>query len=300
VIKERNLKKLAFVVALTLIAGSAAAANNRSAVSLNGLDSNPCTVASPCRSFGVALSQTNYAGEVIALDSAGYGPFSIGQNVSVSGAPGVHAAITVPSGNGIDVTGGTSVYISNLTILGTGGGVNGIRNTGCQFLHITDCYIQGFSGAGILDQGSYILRMIVERTTVDQCGYGIDLDGGMGAINNCSLNQNLLAGVGVYNNTNAVVATSIVALTTFFWNQVGVDIQANGAGHVASMRVDRCSFNANGYGVQTIGSTGGTAQAFLFGNFIDTTNASGTYSMYSTGDNFVGFNGATLTPWPKQ
>src|SRR5213595_797325 len=125
-------------VVCQLIALSAFATNNRSAVASSGLDTNPCTVSSPCRSFSAAMAVTDDGGEIIALDSAGYGPFSISQNVSVSGAPGVHAAITVPSGNGIDVTGGTSVYISNLTILGTGGGVNGIRNTGCQFLHITD------------------------------------------------------------------------------------------------------------------------------------------------------------------
>src|SRR5262245_14385366 len=114
-------KRIVNVVALVLIAQSVAAANTRSAVSISGLDSNPCTVASPCRSFTTALSQTALAGEVVALDSAGYGPFTIGQNVSVSGAPGVHAAITVPSGTGIDIGPSTAVYISNLVILGTGG-----------------------------------------------------------------------------------------------------------------------------------------------------------------------------------
>jgi len=289
-------KRFGCVVALTLIAGSAAATNARSAVSINGLDTNPCTVASPCRSFGVALSQTNYGGEIVAVDSAGYGPFSIGQNVAVSGAPGVHAAITASTGTGIDISAGTSVYISNLTILGTGGGVNGIRNTGCQFVHVTNCYIQGFSGSGILDQGSYVLRLIVDHTTIDQCGIGIDLDGGMGAIDNSSINQSLSAGLGVYNSTSSVVATSVVTSTIFRWNTVGVDVAGSGATHVASVRVDRCSFNANGYGVQTTGTSSGSAQAVLFGNFVDSTNGSGTYTMYSYGNNAIGLSGATLSP----
>ena len=83
-----------------LVAAVATAQNNRSAVAVSGNDLNPCTVASPCRSFAVALAHTVAGGEVIALESGGYGPFTVTQSVTVSGAPGVHAAITATSGNG--------------------------------------------------------------------------------------------------------------------------------------------------------------------------------------------------------
>jgi hypothetical protein len=284
----------------TLFAGSAMAINNRSAVSVNGLDTNPCTVASPCRSFSTALAQTAVAGEVIALDSAGYGPFTISQNVSVSGAPGVHAAITVTSGDGITITGGSAVFIYNLVILGTGGGQDGIRNTGCLFVHIQNCFIEGFSGSGILDLGSYVLRLMVDHTTVDACALGVNFDGGSGSVDNSSINSCTTAGVRVFNHSSAIVSTTIVTSTIFRWNQVGVDVIADGATFVASARVEHCSFNANGYGVQVTGSNSGNALAFLTGNFIDATNGVGTYTMYSTGDNFIGFSGATLTPWALQ
>src|SRR5437868_13874179 len=91
---------LAFFAFLAL-SPAAIALNNRSAVSVTGLDSNTCSVASPCRSFGVALVATADGGEVVALDSAGYGPFSVGQNVTVSGAPGLHAAILGTPGDAI-------------------------------------------------------------------------------------------------------------------------------------------------------------------------------------------------------
>src|SRR5882672_2463978 len=100
---------LACAVVFCFTLPSAHALNNRSAVSVNGSDANPCTTQAPCRSFGVALSNTVEFGEVIALDSAGYGPFTINQSVTVSGAPGVHAAITTTSGDGISVTGGLNV-----------------------------------------------------------------------------------------------------------------------------------------------------------------------------------------------
>src|SRR2546428_13558978 len=91
------------VALVFLIAPAAFALNNRSAVSVNGNDLNPCSVASPCRSFGTAIAQTNPGGEIIALDSAGYGPFTITGTFTGSGAPGVHAAITVPSRTGTTI-----------------------------------------------------------------------------------------------------------------------------------------------------------------------------------------------------
>src|SRR2546428_14170663 len=96
------MRNLSLQVALiVLFVPAALALNNRSAVSVNGSDLNPCTVASPCRSFNAAIAQTNPGGEIIALDSAGYGPFTVSGTFTVSGAPGAHAAITAAAGNGI-------------------------------------------------------------------------------------------------------------------------------------------------------------------------------------------------------
>src|SRR5438128_2774394 len=128
-------------LASLLIASVSFAQNNRSAVSVNGSDANPCTTVSPCRSFGVALAHTNPDGEVIALDSGGYGAFTISQPVSVIGAPGVHAALTTLGGDGIDVAAGSSdnVKIINLkiTILGATG--KGVSGTAFGLLTVENC-----------------------------------------------------------------------------------------------------------------------------------------------------------------
>src|SRR2546428_4535273 len=84
-----------------LIAPAVSALNNRSAVSVNGSDANPCTPASPCRSFGAAIAVTAARGEIIALDSAAYGPVTPDPEITLRGAPGVHAALTTPRGTGI-------------------------------------------------------------------------------------------------------------------------------------------------------------------------------------------------------
>src|SRR5215831_4846127 len=68
---------------LLILASGASAQVQRTFVSGGGSDSNPCSRTAPCRTFGQALSQTSSGGEVVALDSAGYGPFSITQAVSI-------------------------------------------------------------------------------------------------------------------------------------------------------------------------------------------------------------------------
>src|SRR5438034_11212397 len=99
------MTKAKWFVAITLLWCSLPlyALNNRSAVSINGLDTNPCTVTSPCRSFAQALISTALNGEVIALDSGGFGSFLVFQDVIVEGTPGVYAGVTVASGTAITV-----------------------------------------------------------------------------------------------------------------------------------------------------------------------------------------------------
>ena len=81
-------------------------------------DSNPCTRTAPCRNFAQAISQTSPGGEVVVLDSAGYGAFTITQAVSITAPPGVYAGISVFSGDGITITAGGSdtVILRGLTL----------------------------------------------------------------------------------------------------------------------------------------------------------------------------------------
>src|SRR5262249_15628078 len=145
------------------------ALNNRSAVSVNGLDTNPCTLASPCRSFTQAIPATNPGGEIVALDSAGYGPFTISGSLTVSGAPGTHAALTVTTGAGITLSAISTdnVTIRNLVLIGAGGG-SGLSGT-AGHLHMMGCAISGFTSAAIDFQGGAF--------TIDRCDL---LDNGTG------------------------------------------------------------------------------------------------------------------------
>ena len=61
----------------------------------------------PCRDFATALAATNPNGEIIVLDSGGYGAVTIGQSVSIIAPPGVYAGISVfGGGDGVTIAAG--------------------------------------------------------------------------------------------------------------------------------------------------------------------------------------------------
>jgi hypothetical protein len=84
------------LAALTLVAsGGAAFAARRTYVSVAGTDANVCTFAAPCRTFDRAVAMVDAGGEVIVLDSAGYGAATIGKAASIIAPAGVDAGISV-------------------------------------------------------------------------------------------------------------------------------------------------------------------------------------------------------------
>src|SRR5262250_3450376 len=125
------MKRIALMSAATVVATLAStgayALSNRTFVSGNGNDANPCSLSAPCRSFAGALAQTSPGGEIAVLDTAGYGAVTITQAVSIVNEEGVEAGITVTSGSGITINAGASdvVNLRGLTIVGAGGN-NGI------------------------------------------------------------------------------------------------------------------------------------------------------------------------------
>src|SRR2546423_875533 len=76
--------------------------NRRSLVSTTGADRNACTRDLPCRNFDAAINNTVAGGEVVALDSGGYGKItSITKSIAIIAPLGIHAAMSVFSGDGI-------------------------------------------------------------------------------------------------------------------------------------------------------------------------------------------------------
>src|SRR5437016_6224992 len=174
--------------------------NNRSAVSLSGLDSASCTVPDPCRTFDVAISKTNDGGEVIVLSSAGYGPFTVTKSISVISPPAYHAAIAPTSGDAITINvDNAAVVLRGLTLNGSLGGMNGITFTGAATesdtkLSVENCVISGFANNGVnfIRNGNlFISGLIAGNNSV-----AIYVDGSAGFRSLASIDHALIKGNG--------------------------------------------------------------------------------------------------------
>src|SRR5882672_11716567 len=117
--RRYGMSSLAVVFAFVPVINAGTAP--RTFVASTGVDSNPCSRPAPCRSFTAAVAQTASGGSVIALDSAGYGPVTISQSISLIAPPGIYAGITATSGNAITISGAAAtdvVVLHGLSIEG--------------------------------------------------------------------------------------------------------------------------------------------------------------------------------------
>ena len=187
------LLRALILVALTGTALGVCAAAPRTFVASGGNDANSCSLVSPCRSFSAALAQTAAGGEIIVLDSAGYGPVVIDKAVAITAPEGVYAGITVPTyGIGVQVAAGASddVLLRGLSINGQGAGA-GVKLTTALSLVVDRCTIRGFAYAGFASPlpkpppppatalqieglGRFIVRdsFFVRNSTAVMVGYG--------------------------------------------------------------------------------------------------------------------------------
>jgi Right handed beta helix region len=122
-------------------------------VSTAGDDANDCSVQHPCRTFDQAIAGLGSGGEIVALKSGGYGPFTIDKAVSILIPAGVYAGITAFSGSAITVAAGPQdlVVLKNLTINSLGG-TYGVRYVSGGSLLVESCFVSSFF-SGIRQEG---------------------------------------------------------------------------------------------------------------------------------------------------
>jgi hypothetical protein len=160
-----------------LISTSAMATAQRTFVASNGNDANPCSLPQPCRGFARAITQTSAGGEVIVQDSAGYGPVTISQSVSIIAPAGVYAGVSVLSGDGITIGASASdvVTLKGLTV-NSQGGSNGIVVTSVAQLRLEGLTVSGFAGgAAILVSGPTPTLLTLKDSVFRSSDYGLSL-----------------------------------------------------------------------------------------------------------------------------
>ena len=188
----------------TILATPQAHAVQRAYVSaLVGLDSNTsfnCDVARPCRFFQAATSVVDPNGEVVVLDSGGYGTVTLTQSIALIAPVGVYAGITVfPGTNGVTInTPGVEATLKGITINGMGG-TDGVSFTQGAALRIQDCTISNMASNGLNATAPGAKVHVTDTTVRKNAASGIYLQGTVAA---------LLQGVRAESNGYGVYARS--------------------------------------------------------------------------------------------
>jgi len=217
----------------------AAHAQSRVFVAAQGIDSNPCTFALPCRTFQHAHDVVAAGGEIDVLDPAGYGVLTINKSISIQGHD--FSGLTVPSGGiGIQINAGVgdAVNLRGLIIEGAGLGQTGITFSSGASLTIEECVVRNLTASGIVLAPATASMIVVSSSLVaDNGGDGIRIapPSGSSAIVNVLLNRvesyrNLAKGVNVSGvamaggEIDAIAVDSVAA-----YNDVGFYATANAA-----------------------------------------------------------------------
>jgi hypothetical protein len=269
-----------------------AAAIGRTFVASFGSDSNPCSLTLPCRGFTVALAATDPGGEIVVLDSAGYGAVTIGKSVSITVPAGIYAGISVLAGDGITINAaGINVALTNLSINGQGGR-DGIRFVQGARLNVLGCQISGMdrNGVRVEGPGTVLLErsairgsaqegvfvgaaanVTIVRTRIQSSGgNGIAMTGGaVGTVARTLVTDNGLFGIAA---SQAVAGTTRVAIDDSVVSDhdagAGVYAEATAASAVAHIDVADSLVTRNFNGAYAIAQGGGTAMMSATGNDI--------------------------------
>ncbi len=207
-----------------LFASGEARAVQRAFVASYGLDANTatnCDATQPCRFFQAASTVVDPGGEIVALDSAGYGVITITQSLSIVAPDGVYAGISVfPGASGVTInTPGVKVVLRGLTI-NSQGGDNGVNMTNGASLSVERCVISGFQNGNLPLTGIQVAtaaKVSITNTTLSKNFTGISIrEGASAIISKATVVESKLYGMFFFNTTpntttNVVVTDSIIA-----------------------------------------------------------------------------------------
>jgi hypothetical protein len=238
------------------------AQTQRTFVSPVGTDANACALATPCRTFARAITQTLANGEIVVLDSGGYGAVDITKSVSIISPDGVYAGISVfPSpGYGVQITGSNlRVVLRNLQINGQGG-TNGILIPAASVNN--EVYLERVTISNLPTRGLDIAApskvSIKDSILRDNSGYAVSVGAtGSGSeltVESTNFERNFVA---IDMNSGPNVKASIVR-SAFANNDNGIGV--GGPGAVQTVTIADSSFTGTGYAALT-SSGSATVQA---------------------------------------
>lgn len=188
------MRKSLLILFWALFVADAVAQNPRSFVASYGNDASTCQLATPCRSFATALGVTNTGGEIVVLDSAGYGGVTITKPVTITAPAGILAAangtIAVNlagkfdvvileglyisnAGTGVNITGYGRTELRRLRLVGNSTGIN-VNSTTGAVVRASDVDIYGPGQYGVYLTSAVDFNVVTfDRLRVDGTSFGI-------------------------------------------------------------------------------------------------------------------------------
>ena len=279
------------ILLCSIVSGTAGAVQ-RAHVSTSGLDSNTafnCDVARPCRFFQAASTVVDPNGEVVVLDSGGFGAVNLTKSISLIAPTGVHAGISVfPGSDGVTIaTPGINVVLRGITINGLGGN-NGISMTAGTSLSVEDCVISNFTGSGNI--GIFVntaAKVKIIDTLLRDSDQGIQLQGGAIA----TIARTRLVGIASFGifvfgitagtTTSASISdTNVSGVSKLIADKYGIFASA-GSGNVRASVIRSIVSNFN-VGVASVGPSGTPTSTSLL-TLSESTVTENTYGLYRSG-----------------
>jgi hypothetical protein len=297
-----------FVHALSLggflmLSTAAFATAGRAFVATTGDDANTstnCGPTAPCRTFNAALSVTASGGEVIVLNSGGYGPapVNITQSVSIVAPPGVYAGITVGSGSyGVTIgTAGVNVVLKGLTINSLLP-ASGIWMSNGASLTIEDCAISNSSDAPSVYGLVVATPAMVQVTDTQFQGNAVGMLFSSGATVNILRSQVIGnwaeggAGIRAQVNDASPATTMTITESLVSRNFIGVEANPYTSSAKAKASIIRSTISYNDYGVMSLSQGGGAAAVSVSDSLLDSN------AFYGLFQEITGAGTATLTSY---
>ena len=246
------------------VASTGQAQATRTWVSGVGDDVNPCSRTAPCKTFAGAISKTAAGGEIDVLDPGGFGAVTITKSILIDGTTGAgFGSILASAVNGVNVNDSATgtpntivVRLRNLSINGAGTtlGLNGVNFTSGATVHVENCVIRNFSGAGIRVATSQPARLIVSDTTISEItGQGVEFAGtnvanDAGSLDNVRISRTG-AGVRISNRASVTISNSVISVNNANASSTGILISTAVAGG-GVVDLENCQVNFNSVGVQ--------------------------------------------------
>jgi hypothetical protein len=247
------LTALAVSMILMATAAGIQAATLRAFVSSTGNDANAatnCAQANPCRTFAGAFPTVTAGGELIALDTAGYGPLTggntINKSITIAAIPGQTAFVVAAAGTAgftVGAAAGDMIILRNLSFNGSGAaGTFGIQHISGRLM-IKDCtFAQLSTGLNVTNAKADVLdsEFTGNNLAISVSGAGWDvnnpntpatalvtLQGGSIKFNATALNMTNVAvasgqNIWIFSTGNIQSLTGIAQNATFMASSGGV------------------------------------------------------------------------------